>query len=137
MFWCPKEPSHRDGSFEYPQHMFWLRNKKNNFLLHTLNWGPGLHCSNYFPLNFISKIQITIFNLITTQSPISAYMVIFVLFILPVFSLVLPFHNQYGFILSMKKQCGSRSASFIRSQLIWIYIVFYKRSRGLDFIKLP
>ena len=28
---CSKEPS-----FEYPQHMFWLRNKKNNFQLHTL-----------------------------------------------------------------------------------------------------
>ena len=26
-FGCSKEPSHRDGSFEYPQHMFWLRNK--------------------------------------------------------------------------------------------------------------
>ena len=25
---CSKEPSHRDGSFEYPQYMFWLRNKK-------------------------------------------------------------------------------------------------------------
>ena len=24
---CSKEPSHRDGSFEYPQPMFWLRNK--------------------------------------------------------------------------------------------------------------
>ena len=31
-FGCSKEPSHRDGSFEYPQHMFWLRNKKNNSL---------------------------------------------------------------------------------------------------------
>ena len=38
---CPKEPSHRDGSFEYPQHMFLFRNKKNNFHLHTLNWGPA------------------------------------------------------------------------------------------------
>ena len=38
---CSKEPSHRDGSFEYPQYMFWLRNKKNNFLLHTLIWGPA------------------------------------------------------------------------------------------------
>ena len=28
---CSKEPSHRDGSFEYPQHMFWLRNKKKYF----------------------------------------------------------------------------------------------------------
>ena len=39
MFWCSKEPSHLDGSFEYPQHMFWLRNKKNNFQLRTLIWG--------------------------------------------------------------------------------------------------
>ena len=30
-FVCSKEPSHRDGSFEYPQHMFWLKNKKMNF----------------------------------------------------------------------------------------------------------
>ena len=29
-FGCSKEPSHWDGSFEYPQHMFWLRNKKKN-----------------------------------------------------------------------------------------------------------
>ena len=35
-----EEPSHRDGSFEHPQHMFWLRNKKNQ--LHTLIWGPGI-----------------------------------------------------------------------------------------------
>ena len=40
-FGCSKEPSHRDGSFEYPQYMFWLRNKKNNFQLHTLIWGGG------------------------------------------------------------------------------------------------
>ena len=39
-FGCSKEPSHRDGSVEYPQHMFWLRNKKNNFQLRTLIWGP-------------------------------------------------------------------------------------------------
>ena len=43
-FGCLKEPSHRDGSVEYPQHMFWLRNKKNNFQnnfqLRTLIWGP-------------------------------------------------------------------------------------------------
>ena len=26
-FGCSKELSHRDGSFEYPQHMFWLRSK--------------------------------------------------------------------------------------------------------------
>ena len=39
-FGCSKDPSHRDGYFEYPQHMFWLRNKKNNFQLRTLIWGP-------------------------------------------------------------------------------------------------
>ena len=39
-FGCSKEPSHRDGSFEYPQHMFWLRSKKNNFQVCTLIWGP-------------------------------------------------------------------------------------------------
>ena len=36
-FGCSKKPSHRDGSFEYPQHMFRLRNKKINFLVRTLN----------------------------------------------------------------------------------------------------
>ena len=39
-FGCPKEPSLWDGSFEYPQHMFWLRNKKINFLVRTLNKRP-------------------------------------------------------------------------------------------------
>ena len=40
-FGCSKEPSHRDGSFEYAQHMFWLRNKNNNFQLRTLIWGSA------------------------------------------------------------------------------------------------
>ena len=35
-FVCSKETSIPDGSFEYPQHMFWLRNKKNNFQVRTL-----------------------------------------------------------------------------------------------------
>ena len=51
-FGCSKEPSHWDGSFEYPQHMFWLRKKKSFFsyalwsglLLfkhtHGGTWGP-------------------------------------------------------------------------------------------------
>ena len=30
-FGCSKEPSQWDGSFEHPQHMFWLRNKKTTF----------------------------------------------------------------------------------------------------------
>ena len=35
-FVCSKEPSHEDGSFEYPQHMFWMRSKENSFTIHTL-----------------------------------------------------------------------------------------------------
>ena len=27
---CSKEPSQRDGSFEYPQHKYWMRNKEIN-----------------------------------------------------------------------------------------------------------
>ena len=38
-FVCLKEPSHGDGSFEYPQHMFWLRNKKINFSYALLSGG--------------------------------------------------------------------------------------------------
>ena len=40
-FGCSKEPSHRDGSFEYPQHMFWMINEENSFPIHTLIWRPG------------------------------------------------------------------------------------------------
>ena len=38
-FGCSKEPPHREGSFEYPQHMFWLRNKIV-FLLHAPYYRP-------------------------------------------------------------------------------------------------
>ena len=38
-FVCSKEPSHRDGSFEYPQHMLLLRNKKINFSYALLSGG--------------------------------------------------------------------------------------------------
>ena len=42
-FGCSKEPSHWDGSFEYPQHMFWLRNKKSNIPIRSLIWRPVLN----------------------------------------------------------------------------------------------
>ena len=56
-FGCLKEPSYRDGSFEYRQHMFWLRNKNDNFLLRTLIWRPGSRQNYLFiyvntPLSF-------------------------------------------------------------------------------------
>ena len=38
-FVCSKEPSHGDGSFEYPHYMFWLRNKKINFSYALLSGG--------------------------------------------------------------------------------------------------
>ena len=41
-FVCSKGPSKCDGSFEHPQHMFWLSNKKNNFPVYTLIWRSGL-----------------------------------------------------------------------------------------------
>ena len=37
---CSKEPSQLDGSFEYPQHMLWLRNKKKNFSVTHSYQGP-------------------------------------------------------------------------------------------------
>ena len=40
-FGCSKDLSHGDGSFEYPQHMFWFRNKKNNFQLAHLSGRLG------------------------------------------------------------------------------------------------
>ena len=36
--------SHRDGSFEYPQHMFWLRYKKIKFSFLALNLSPVHTC---------------------------------------------------------------------------------------------
>ena len=38
-FGCSKELSYWDGSFEYPQHMFWLRNKKIIFSYTFLSGG--------------------------------------------------------------------------------------------------
>ena len=49
-FGCSKEPSQGDCSFEYPQHMFWLRNKKVIFSYAHLSGGldlPGIwFCSS-------------------------------------------------------------------------------------------
>ena len=30
-----------NGSFEHPQHMFWMRNNENSFPIRTLIWRPG------------------------------------------------------------------------------------------------
>ena len=39
---CSKEPSHLDGSFEYRQHMLWMRNKEDSFPIHTSIWKPDM-----------------------------------------------------------------------------------------------
>ena len=42
-----KEPSQWDGSFDYPQHMLWMKNKKKKeSLLHTLIYNPVLNMIN-------------------------------------------------------------------------------------------
>ena len=57
-FGCSKEPSHWDGSFEYPPHMLWLRNKKNNFQMHTLIWRlDERHMSHYMRFWYISHAK--------------------------------------------------------------------------------
>ena len=43
---CLKELSDWDGSFEYPQHMFWMRNKKVKFLVHTRILRPDMYLSS-------------------------------------------------------------------------------------------
>ena len=44
-FGCSKEPSHWDISFEYPQHMFWVRNEENCFQYTLLSGGLKI-CKN-------------------------------------------------------------------------------------------
>ena len=50
-FGYSKETSHGDGSFEYPQHMFWLRNKNIILGYALLSGGPvmlhGLFSTNW------------------------------------------------------------------------------------------
>ena len=55
MFWVLKKMSHREGSFGYPKHMFWLRNKKNNFQLPTLMWGPAISTDNQSVIYFTNQ----------------------------------------------------------------------------------
>ena len=42
MFWVLKRTVSSRDSFEYPGHMFWFRNKNNNFQLRNLILGPEI-----------------------------------------------------------------------------------------------
>ena len=69
-FGCSKDPSHRDGSFEYPQHMFWLRNKKIIFWYRLLSGGLLIHCSVTCRLNSLKIV--TVFQLEQCQADLTS-----------------------------------------------------------------
>ena len=55
-FGCSKEPSQWDGCFEYPQHIFWMRNNEHNFPIRTLIWRPEIIAWTIFrPMEFSIK----------------------------------------------------------------------------------
>ena len=62
-FECSKEPSHRDRSFEYPQHMFWMRRRKLFFNYILLSGGLVTGYSmNYCPVGQLSVTSEQICN---------------------------------------------------------------------------
>ena len=72
-FGCSKEPSHRDGSLEYLQHMFWLRNKKNYFQLHTLIWGPECLKHSFSLLFFLQDSDLSQASIFTGEEELFAF----------------------------------------------------------------
>ena len=62
-FGCSIEPSYRDSSFEYPQHMFWWRNKKMIFSYALLS--GGLCLLNEVRMLF-SCINLTLYLLVSS-----------------------------------------------------------------------
>ena len=60
MFWVLKRTVSLSSSFEDPQHMFWLSNKKTIFLLHTLNLSPG----------FISQVYKRVYSKTCLKQPL-------------------------------------------------------------------
>ena len=61
-FGCSKEPSHWDGSFEYPQHMFWLRIKKSIFLSRTQFTKVLYHIQRVILYTKIFSVNLWIFS---------------------------------------------------------------------------
>ena len=62
--WCLKEPSLWHGSFEYRQHMFWLRYGTSNYFISTLNLSPNTcHCKLIFTYRLLqNKCLICFYN---------------------------------------------------------------------------
>ena len=65
-FGCSKEPSHWEGSFEYPQHMFWMRNKENNFPIRTLIWRPAFWRKNQASVH--TYIHINVYDMLRVKT---------------------------------------------------------------------
>ena len=102
-FGCSKEPPHWDGSFEYPQHMFWLRNKKNEFPVHTLIWRPEYRQFSFF---FVQKPTLLVLKRIISTSWLTRkpYKEFRILTLYPLFS-----DNILSSADNLSKQFGSRS----------------------------
>ena len=103
-FGCSKEPSHPDGSFEYPQHMFWLKNKKVIFLLPTLNL-KGLIIG--FIIMEFQNIQMDFIK--STQAffvDVAQTLEIFFIFVL----IFIPILSQHNFDFQLSAQCYLRFA---------------------------
>ena len=81
-FGCSKEPSQLDCSFEHPQHMFWLRNKKNDFQLRTLIYDitssstllqnvAAKHCKHRYTSGHLTIVNnVTKCGISSTQTPL-------------------------------------------------------------------
>ena len=71
-FGCSKEPSHWDSSFEYPQHMFWLRNKKISFwIAHFILGACWFHCESLNSSHSSSDIYLFLFVWFDSLRPIN------------------------------------------------------------------
>ena len=70
-FGWSKEPSHWDGSFKYPQHMFWFRNKKINFWLRTFIWRPALFYTGNHQTDILANMK-TLMKWLIVQCGISS-----------------------------------------------------------------
>ena len=57
-FGCSKEASHWDGSFEYPQHRFWIRNKENNFPIRTPIWRPAYRMAYHYIIVYLITLAV-------------------------------------------------------------------------------
>ena len=115
MLWVLKEPSHWDRSFEYPQHMFWLRNKKISFSIHTFNLSPEIDLcliNEYHPYrqakgfgHIVSWTFLVSLSAIKRNAGYQGW-------------------NSYN-ACQNSKQGRPWSDCFFRSSLIGVYIVYY------------